>query len=169
MFSDDGATPGYPFALRNDQDTLLWRLGNGGGDGAAASWWDGAGRDTGAGGYVRRGVELSDVAFETLAGPTSVLQSTVVASSAEASVASQPASLGQHVESGTSSGVVLWRNLGTSARQKCRASTEAIAPIKLSFTLASAGAVSCGHRGDLSSHTRNDPPTPTLLKKRPAR
>ena len=36
-----------------------------------------------------RGVELSDVALETVAGPTSVLQSTAVASSAAASVASQ--------------------------------------------------------------------------------
>ena len=100
-----------------------------------------------------RGVELSDVALETVAGPTSVMQSTAIASSAAASVASQSPDLSQHVESGTSSGVLLWRNLGTSARQKCRASTEAIATIILSFTLASASAVSCGHRGDLSSHT----------------
>ena len=85
---------------------------------------------------------------------TSVLQSTAVASSAAASVASQSPGLSQHVESGTSSGVLLWRNLVTSARQKCRASTEAVAPMKLSFTLASAGSVSRGHRGDLSGPAR---------------
>ena len=39
-----------------------------------------------------------------------------------------------------------WENLGPGARQKCRARTEAIAPIRLSLTLASASAVRCAAR-----------------------
>ena len=95
---------------------------------------------------------LGDVALETVAGPTSVLKATAVASSAAASVASQ--SPGWANTSNLAPVPVFLEESGTSARQKCRASTEAIAPIRLSFTLASAGAVFCGHRGDLSGHTR---------------
>ena len=96
-----------------------------------------------------RGVELGDVAIETVAGATSVLQSNRGRFLSCGDCGHPVARLGQHVEPGTSSGVLLCRNLRTSARQICRASTGAIAPIRLSFTLASASAVSCGHRGDL--------------------
>ena len=116
-----------------------------------------------------RGLELGDVGVQTVAGPTSVLEATAIASSAAASVTNQ--SPGWANTSNLAPVPVFLEESGTSARQKCRASTEAIAPIKLSFTLASASAVSCGHRSDLPGHVRNDQPTSPFPKpkRRPAR
>ena len=112
----------------------------------------GPGEATRVAGSGVRGVELGDVGLQTFAGPTSVLQSTAIASSAAASVASQ--SPGWANTSNLAPVLVFFvvEESGTSAGQKCRANTEAIAPINLLFTLA--GAVSCGQRGGLSGPAR---------------
>ena len=99
-------------------------------------------------------VELGDVALKTVAGPTSVLNSIAVDSSAAACVASQ--SPGWTNTSNLAPvpgfccggiwGQVLVRNAERAPKQSH--------PSNCRSHLASAGAVSCGHRGDLSGHAR---------------
>ena len=100
-----------------------------------------------------RGVELSDVALETVAGPMSALKSTAVASSAEASVASQSPSWADTSNlapvpvfcCGGIWGQALVRNAERAPKQSHPSYCRSLWP---------RSAVSCGHRGDLSSHTR---------------
>ena len=84
------------------------------------------------------------VAVGTFAGPAT----TAIASSAAASVASQsPGGVNTSILASVSA-VFFWRNLGPGARQNCTARAEALAPIKMSFTPASASALRCPARYD---------------------